>query len=295
MKKETWRPTQFKGYEVSSRCRVRSVDRERRLKSRWGSSFTRRHRGRVLRPCLGSHGYPTVSIGGATRPVHSLWAEAFLGPRLPGQQVRHLNDIKTDNRPDNIKYGTQAENSADAIRNGRTNAKLTRARVLEIRRRRANGERGKDLAAEFGVVKSTISSIATGKHWAHLPGAVSCRPRLTSAQVLEIRRRLANGERQRGIAADFGVTQANISLIATGKAWSRVRRRSNRNPCERYWRPISANGCYGGARPFKVLTSSRNSRDQGRAGGRRERGPRRNRQSRQYQNYSWRQRRTGGE
>jgi transcriptional regulator len=43
---------------------------------------------------------------------------------------------------------------------------------------------------------------------------------LTAFDVHQIRQRLSDGERQQAIADYFGVTQAAISAIATGKNWS---------------------------------------------------------------------------
>ncbi|MGO2037013.1 MAG: HNH endonuclease [Brevibacterium sp.] len=40
-------------------------------------------------------------------------------PPHEGAVVRHLNDIADDNRLCNLEYGTHADNSQDAIRNGR--------------------------------------------------------------------------------------------------------------------------------------------------------------------------------
>lgn len=45
-----------------------------------------------------------------------LWA--FKGPQPEGLMARHLNDVSTDNRADNLEWGTRSENSLDAIRNG---------------------------------------------------------------------------------------------------------------------------------------------------------------------------------
>jgi hypothetical protein len=44
-------------------------------------------------------------------------AEAFIGPRPPGLQVRHLNDHKLDNYVWNLAYGTGKDNCADRERN----------------------------------------------------------------------------------------------------------------------------------------------------------------------------------
>ena len=51
---------------------------------------------------------------------------------------------------------------------GHLNSTLTASAVCEIRRRRAAGERGVDLAQEFNVTPQAISQIATRKAWRHV-------------------------------------------------------------------------------------------------------------------------------
>jgi hypothetical protein len=48
--------------------------------------------------------------------------------------------------------------------------------------------------------------------------------KLTISEVLEIKSQLMRGERQHTIAAQFGITQSNVSLINVGKAWADVGR-----------------------------------------------------------------------
>jgi len=59
-------------------------------------------------------GYPCVSLYAAGRKkfayVHKLVAEAFLPPPSAGEIILHLNDVKTDNRVANLRWGTKAEN-----------------------------------------------------------------------------------------------------------------------------------------------------------------------------------------
>jgi len=85
--------------------------------------------GRIWSPHLGvmtprmSGTYWALSIRGRTAGprsanVHSLVAEAFYGPRPDGLEVRHLNGVATDNRPENLKYDTHAENMRDRVRHG---------------------------------------------------------------------------------------------------------------------------------------------------------------------------------
>jgi hypothetical protein len=50
-------------------------------------------------------------------------------------------------------------------------------------------------------------------------GEVNGRAKLTEEKVRDVRRRLADGEKQECIARDLGVARATISSIAIGKSW----------------------------------------------------------------------------
>ena len=50
---------------------------------------------------------------------HVLVMQTFVGLPDPGQCVCHYDDIKTNNRLDNLRYGTQKENGLDRIRNSK--------------------------------------------------------------------------------------------------------------------------------------------------------------------------------
>jgi hypothetical protein len=52
-------------------------------------------------------------------------------------------------------------------------ARLTEEQVVEIRKRRASGETGDALAAEYGVHKATLSDITRGKTWKHVGGPIT--------------------------------------------------------------------------------------------------------------------------
>lgn len=55
---------------------------------------------------------------------HAMVALAFFGPRPDGHHVLHKNDVKTDNRVENLRYGTPRENIEDAFLNGNRRRKL---------------------------------------------------------------------------------------------------------------------------------------------------------------------------
>lgn len=138
----------FEGqYEVSNHGRVKSV-----------------LLGGLLRPGLASNGYYTVALRRMnTRTVHSLVAEAFLGPRPAGCEVLHLNGDRTDSRAVNLKYGTRSENNRQIVRDGRR--KLTVEQIRGIRARLSEGETGVRLAAEYGVSMTHISNIKHRRYY----------------------------------------------------------------------------------------------------------------------------------
>lgn len=80
-------------------------------------------RQRILKASPNRDGYPTVQLarGGVVRTsyVHDLLAEAYLGEKPLGQQVRHLDDDPSNTTLANIAYGTPRQNQLDAVRNGR--------------------------------------------------------------------------------------------------------------------------------------------------------------------------------
>lgn len=50
--------------------------------------------------------------------VHHLVLETFIGPRPNGMECRHLDGNPTNNRLDNLKWGTHSENELDKIKHG---------------------------------------------------------------------------------------------------------------------------------------------------------------------------------
>ena len=73
---------------------------------------------------LNGMGYPHVNLTNNKRnkkfALHRVIAWTFLGPIPDGMVVRHLNDVKTDCRVENLAIGTQRDNIQDAKRNGIT-------------------------------------------------------------------------------------------------------------------------------------------------------------------------------
>lgn len=50
--------------------------------------------------------------------IHTLVAEAFIGPRPDGLVVRHLDGNHLNNHPSNLRYGTPSDNVRDSVFHG---------------------------------------------------------------------------------------------------------------------------------------------------------------------------------
>lgn len=126
------------------------------------------------------HGYGRKMLGvgaKARRPVlaHRISYEIHVGPIAPGLVVLHRCDVPACVNPAHLSVGTSAENSADMKRKGRSprgerqaSARLTEDNVREIRSRVANGTPQREVAAAFGVARSTLSQIVSKQRWGHV-------------------------------------------------------------------------------------------------------------------------------
>lgn len=99
---------------------------------------------------------------------------AFVGPCPEGQQCRHENGVRSDNRLANLSWGTPKENAEDRDRHGttakgtgQTQAKLDDDKVREIRRLRATTTSQK-LADRFGVSNAAIYAVVKRIRWKHV-------------------------------------------------------------------------------------------------------------------------------
>jgi hypothetical protein len=105
---EEWRPAlDFEYlYEVSNWGRVRRHGTKKLLTMR----------------TLAGNGYVIVMMSKngkyQNQLVHRLVLKAFCGAPVTGQQCRHLNGVRTDNRLENLRWGSAKENAADQIAHG---------------------------------------------------------------------------------------------------------------------------------------------------------------------------------
>jgi len=165
------------GYRVGSdgtvwTCLVRSG----KSKTGRGSGVVPGEHWRQLRPASQPNGARYVSIRRRSRLVHHLVLEAFVGPCPDGMECCHLDDDRTNNRLENLRWDTHRSNCADALRNGKQargerhgNAKVTADVVRALRADYAGGGvTVAELADRHQVSLAQAARIIRREHWSHI-------------------------------------------------------------------------------------------------------------------------------
>lgn len=110
--REIWRPIIGLGgkYEISNFGNIYSVPRVDRGR-KWGGYLVKLSKDR--------DGYCVFTVRGVSSTrVHRLVLEAFSGKNMKDMIVRHLNGNPSDNRLENLRWGTNSENVRDSIAHG---------------------------------------------------------------------------------------------------------------------------------------------------------------------------------
>lgn len=126
--------------------------------------------------------------------VHRIVASIHCAGYAPGLVVDHVDGNKLNNDPANLQWVTPGENTRRACVTGLVDnagenhglAKLTDAVVLDIRESFASGETQQSIADRLGVSSKTISKVALGQRWKHLPpvAASGFKPRVMTPELL---------------------------------------------------------------------------------------------------------------
>lgn len=152
----------FPGYEIGSD----------------GSMYSTRVGGKrkPLKLTIGLVGYRMANLrrDGKTFAVyvHHLVLVAFVGPKPDGCEALHNDGCRTNNKRENLRWGTRSENVQDALRHGTMlvgemcpSAKITESDVREIR---ASSETNVALAIKYGIKDAQVSRIRSKQRWKHV-------------------------------------------------------------------------------------------------------------------------------
>lgn len=182
---ETWK--EIEGYEnlyeVSNLGRIRSLGRICNTKD----GATQKKRARILTQEITIHGYCRVRLydsnGKAKHcAVHRLVASAFIGSISEDMQINHINEIKTDNRVENLEICTPKQNCNHGTRNIRlskantgkkhtqeTKAKLSLINSVPVIQETTSGvyvqwfRSKREASRKTGICESHIGACVNGK------------------------------------------------------------------------------------------------------------------------------------
>lgn len=123
-------------------------------------------------------GYGCLYVEGKNIQAHRVSWMVHRGLIPSGLYVCHRCDNPSCVNPEHLFIGTCADNVRDCHSKGRAargngfkagerhhNAKLTREKAGEIRRRRLAGEVRHTIARDFGVSLTTVTQIASSQRW----------------------------------------------------------------------------------------------------------------------------------
>ena len=125
--------------------------------------------------CKSKLGYPLIGRNGKTWTLHRWlwWQETGELPEV----VMHKCDNPSCINLAHLQAATYSENSKDCSKKGRLrgSCSLSSEQVLDMRIKRSNGMKLKDLAEEFHMTPDNVSKITTGQSYKNFSGPITKR------------------------------------------------------------------------------------------------------------------------
>jgi len=169
MQEEIWKPVVgYEGrYEVSNLGRVKSLDRV--VKAKNNDRFIS---GRILKQCFDLDGYLMVGLfidGKQTKfKTHRLVCIAFKENPLNKYCVNHINEIKTDNRLENLEWASVKENVNHGT--GIARRSLSKGKIVEkIDKRGIVVDRYLTISSveKDGYTRTSVTQVCLGRRNSH--------------------------------------------------------------------------------------------------------------------------------
>lgn len=111
MKKEEWKDIQgHPNYQVSSTGRIKSIERTVSC-----FKYKKIKQEKILKTCLNSSGYKTISLDNKRFYIHRLVAQAFLPNPENKPVIDHIDTNKENNSIENLRWVTYSENNNNLI------------------------------------------------------------------------------------------------------------------------------------------------------------------------------------
>lgn len=138
--------------------------------------------------------------------------------------------------PDHLWLGTAKDNMQDMVKKGRNKklkgsecpwATINEDIVLDILDMLKKNINTREIAKKYNIKLSMISDIKTGHRWRHVGdrtgiNVIPYKRKLTKFDVIDIKKRIAAGEKLRSIATAYGCAESSIGDIKHGRSWNNV-------------------------------------------------------------------------
>lgn len=145
-------------YEVSNDGEVKSLARFIDKKSRSGNPCRHFYGEKIMKQSADKDGHLKVALSnGDGKPVgrfvHSLVLTSFIGPRPEGMECCHGNGVASDNRLENLRWDTHANNNADRKAHGNyaTGERHHMSKLTDAQREEAVRMLPYEAAKKFGI------------------------------------------------------------------------------------------------------------------------------------------------
>lgn len=130
----------------------------------------------IWKACVDKDGYGIFSANRQKISAHRYSYFLAHGELPVGKLVCHTCDTPSCVNPGHLFAGTFQENEDDCISKGRHSrgsgqhlAKLKESDIPRIKAMRASGMQFTQIAAEFGMSRTSIASAVRGETWKHVP------------------------------------------------------------------------------------------------------------------------------
>ncbi len=145
------------------------------------------------------------------RYIHDLMLTAFVGACPDGMECRHLNDISTDNRRENLCWGTRKENAQDMVRNDKARKQATDIPDETLDKIRNSPKSNIVLAREHNLKLRAVAQIKNGT-WNQ--ATISTLRKLSERYDIPLstlQRRFTVGDRGDDLFRDFNIRSSKHS------------------------------------------------------------------------------------
>ena len=163
-------------YQVSNMGRFRSKDTI--INRTYGKSYVKI--GRILKPTYYSNGYNQLMLykdkKRYTFIAHRVIASHFIPNIDDKKEVNHINNVKDDNRVENLEWCSPSENIQKALihnpnfgkNRGKENNRLTEIDVIQIKKMINDNLKNNEILSKYKISASSFFNIKSNKTWSHL-------------------------------------------------------------------------------------------------------------------------------